>query len=480
MRISFREFMIELDTEGILEITSYELTEGLNEHSLLKLECLLDEDCREKAVSYTSQDSVVSVWEGDSLIFFGCLYFAETRLKKGKWELSLQYISTTYELDIKKRSRVFYRQGELYRDIIQKIADLYPETQIRDEASGGKASPGPLLQYEETDWEFLKRLASHFSAFLIPDTLSEEKRFYFGIPDIQNGQEIWDWDYEIIQDADRYNRFGQGMKQEYTVWRVISPLRLRMGEKVRFNGTDSVVTNIHIFSRKGEILREYTFSRPSGLVMRPSYNYEILGISLPVTIIARKGNLVQVEFDVNQPYPSEQPSVFFTYGIESSSFYCMPEIGSRAHVYFPNRQEWKAIAVHALNLDGGTGRNPDNKTFSAPTGAAMQLSPSAYYFQSDSGGASTLHMGTDGNVTLTGKNISLSAGTSITVGKGKESTPKVFLQSKGDQLYKAGSSSVALEANLVIIADKAKLMEESGDMSAQAQADEEALTANDG
>ena len=124
MRISFREFMIELDTEGILEITSYELTEGLNEHSLLKLECLLDEDCREKAVSYTSQDSVVSVWEGDSLIFFGCLYFAETRLKKGKWELSLQYISTTYELDIKKRSRVFYRQGELYRVIIQRIADL--------------------------------------------------------------------------------------------------------------------------------------------------------------------------------------------------------------------------------------------------------------------------------------------------------------------------------------------------------------------
>ena len=46
MRISFREFMIELDTEGILEITSYELTEGLNEHSLLKLECLLDEDCK--------------------------------------------------------------------------------------------------------------------------------------------------------------------------------------------------------------------------------------------------------------------------------------------------------------------------------------------------------------------------------------------------------------------------------------------------
>ena len=479
MRIPFCELAVELDIEGILEITKLELKEALNSHSSLKVECLLDEDFREQAVARTSKASSATIWQGEETVFFGFLYSAKTARKKGKWELDLVYLSGSYEMDVAKRSRVFYRQGESYKEIIDKVTALYPGILVRDEATGVKPSPGTLLQYEETDWQFLRRLASHFSTFLIPDTRAAEKRYYFGLPPIDRGQELWDYDYKIIQDMDRYHRFGMGMKQEYTSWQVRSPLWLCMGEHIRFNGTDSVVAEIRAFSRKGEILKEYTLSRPSGLAIKPEFNYEILGLSLPVTVIDRRDNQVQVEFDVNRPYPSEQPSLFYTYGIESSSFYCMPEVGSRAHVYFPNRQDWQAVAVHALNIDAGAGRNPDNKAFSSPTGAALEMTPSSYTFQSDFGGASVMHMGTDGNLTLTGKNITFSAGTSISVGEGKEATPDVQFQSKGKQLYKVGNSMMALESNLTLIADKAKLKAESSDQSARAQAVRDALTAGD-
>ena len=89
----------------------------------------------------------------------------------------------------------------------------------------------------------------------------------------------------------------------------------------------------------------------------------------------------------------------------------MPEVGSRAHVYFPNRDDWEAIGVHALNPGTGRGEIPPTSVFFAP-GAAMELSPSAYCFQSDSGGATRMIMGTDGNVTITGTDIIFSAGTS--------------------------------------------------------------------
>ena len=479
MRIPFCELTIDLDITGIIRITAFELKEGLNTHSLLEMECQLDEDSREQAVARASRESRVRVSQGEEILFAGILHQIQAVREKGKWELSLQYISGTYEMDWKKRSRVFYRQGDCYQDVIGKVAALYPQIQVRDEITKGAASPGTLLQYEETDWQFLKRLASHFSSFLVPDTASWQSRFYFGLPSIDRGQSLWDLDYTLLQDVDRYNRFGTGMEQEYTSWRVRSHLALRLGECIRLNGTEAVVTELHYFFAKGEILREYTVSRPEGLVIRPEFNYEILGISLPVTVTNRKDNLVQVEFDVNQPYPSEEPSLFFTYGIESSSFYCMPEVGSRAHIYFPNRQDWKAIAVHALNLGSGSERNPDCKTFSSPTGAALMLTPSSYSFQSDSGGASTMHMGTDGNLTLCGKNIAFQAGTSISVGEGKEATPKIELLSKGKQLYQVGNSDMALESNLTIIADKSNLNSESGDQSAAAQAIRDALTAND-
>ncbi len=480
MRIPFCQLTVETEIEGILKIRGFELRESLNSHAFLKMECLLDEDFRERAVSCTTKDSSVRVYRGEEILFFGRLYGARTERERGKWELHLTFVSASYEMDAVRRSRAFYREGDRYADVLEKVSALYPGSQVRDEATEGRACPGTLLQYEETDWEFLKRLASHFSTFLIPDTASEMDRIYFGLPDIENGRELWDRDFVIVQDMDSFYRMGKGMKQEYTAWRVISPLPMRMGENLTFNGTLCTVTGIRIFSAKGEILQEYTLRRRQGLVIRQAFNYEMLGVSLPVTVTNRKDNRVQVEFDINKDYPPEDPTRFYTYGIESSSFYCMPEVGSRAHVYFPNRDDWEAIAVHALNPGDGAGRNPSNKRFSSPTGAAMELSPSSYCFQSDSGGATRMVMGTDGNVTISGTDITFTAGSSISIGVGKENTPKVLFGSKGDQLFKAGSSSMALEANLSLIADKAKLKAESGDMTAQAQAARDALTAGDG
>ena len=480
MRIPFCQLTVETEIEGILEIRGFELKEALNSHAFLRMECLLDEDFWERAVSCATKDSSVRVCRGEEILFFGRLYGTRTERERGKWELHLTFVSASYEMDAVRRSRVFYREGDRYADVIEKVAALYPGSQVRDEATEGKACPGTLLQYEETDWEFLKRLASHFSTFLIPDTASQMDRIYFGLPDIDNGRELWDKDFAVVQDMDSFYRMGKGMKQEYTAWRVISPIPMRMGENLAFNGILCTVVGIRIFSKRGEILQEYTLRRRQGLVIRQAFNYEILGISLPVTVTNRKDNRIQVEFDINKDYPPEDPTRFYTYGIESSSFYCMPEAGSRAHVYFPNRDDWEAIAVHALNPGDGAGRNPSNKRFSSPTGAAMELSPSSYCFQSDSGGAARMVMGTDGNVTISGTDITFTAGSSISIGAGKENTPKVIFGSKGDQLFKVGSSSVALEANLSLIADKAKLKAESGDMAAQAQAVRDALTAGDG
>ena len=479
MRIPFCQLLIQTDIEGILRIRSLELTEALNSHAFLKMDCLLEEDARERAVAYTSMDSQVEIYREGTILFFGYLYSVKTGKEHGKWELSLTYVSASFEMDVTRRSRVFYRQKDRYLDVIGKVSALYPGSQIQDKASGETPCPGAFLQYEETDWEFLKRLASHFSAFLIPDTSSRLNRIYFGLPDIDNGKALWDKDFEILQDMDAFYRLGKGMKQEHTAWRIRSPLILRMGENLIFNGIACTVAGIRIFSQKGEILQEYTLRRRDGLVIRQEFNYEILGISLPVTVTSRKDNVVQVEFDVNQPYPSEEPSLFFTYGIESSSFYCMPEVGSRAHVYFPDRNDWNAVAVHALNPGDGAGRNPDNKRFSSPDGAAMQLNPASYSFQSDTGGAVRMIMGTDGNVSITGTDISFSAGSSITIGSGEENTPKILFGSKGDQLFQTGSSSVALESDFILVADKAKLKAESGDMSVQAEAIRQEVTAGD-
>ena len=45
MRIPFCQLMIETEIQGILKIRGLSLTEALNSHAFLELECLLDEAC---------------------------------------------------------------------------------------------------------------------------------------------------------------------------------------------------------------------------------------------------------------------------------------------------------------------------------------------------------------------------------------------------------------------------------------------------
>lgn len=380
---------------------------------------------------------------------------------------------------MKKRIRAFYQQGDSYAGILSKLEALYPGAELRDMVSGGRQSPGTLLQYEETDWAFMKRLASHFSSFLVPDTHSRLNRIYFGLPDIDNGQKLYDWDYEILQDMDAYYHFPQVLRQEHISWKIINPIRLSMGECLDFNGVKSAVVGIHLFSKDGELRREYHLRKREGLLTRQEFNLEILGVSLPATVKSRKNNVVQVDFDINAAYPPEDPKLFYTYGIESSSFYCMPEVGSRLHVYFPNRDDWDAEAVHALNPGAGAGKNPSDKTFSSPSGAAVQLTPGQLSMSSDGGGSSRIVMGQDGNLAVVGSDIALTASGDVSIGEGKEPTPKILFHGASKVVFSAATSEMKFETNGEVVAAKAKLKAESGDCSGKAAAIAAELTAGD-
>ena len=483
MKIPYRGLEITLDIEQIAQALSFELTGELNDHVHAVVKCLADgEDCSALLAEQLSENSSICVSDENKVIFYGYLLHAHAQVEKGKWVVELEYVSATYELDIRKRQRVFYRQDDLYADVVGRIGSLYPDIQIKDEIAGARKTPGVLLQYEETDWAFLKRLASHFASCLTPDAADSSGRFYFGLPRIDNDVALRKIDYAVVQDTDRYYHHSDIMKQEHTGWRIVTDKMLQLGEALTLNGTASVVSAVHMYEENGSLRREYTLRRKNGIYTEKGINYEILGLSLPATVTDRRKNEVQVTFDINAPYESEQPSNYFVYGIESSSFYCMPEIGSRVHIYFPGRNEAEAIAVHALNVGDGADRKPSEKRFSAPSGAAMELTPSQYKFASDTAGASILTLGVDGNIVLTGTKILLDAGKSISIGEGGEQpTPEIVFAAKTEQSVKAagGAGSLTLESDAILDAAKVTLKAESGDRSSEAAAVRAELEAGD-
>lgn len=55
---------------------------------------------------------------------------------------------------------------------------------------------GTLIQYQETDWNFLKRMASQLGLSLVPDTSYYYPRFYLGLPEGEKGN--WEKSFPVI------------------------------------------------------------------------------------------------------------------------------------------------------------------------------------------------------------------------------------------------------------------------------------------
>ena len=199
-------------------------------------------------------------------------------------------------------------------------------------------------------------------------------------------------------------------------------------------------------------------------------NPRIFGMSIPATVMERSGNRIRVWFDIDSEYEASEQTKYFTYAIESSSFYCMPEEGSQVHIYFPDHDEQSAIAVHALRTGMGTAgtcTNPDNKRFSDPSGSAMDMTPGMLQFAPDASGATVLHLEKGGFLSITGTDITLKSQMGMISGKDK---PVKELLICGEekmtmQIGEGGDDSIIMESGTDI---KSALISQEADSAPKA------------
>ena len=59
-----------------------------------------------------------------------------------------------------------------YIDMIKKVIKKYQGSDVIDNVTKGKAIENFIMQYQETDWEFIKRVASHFQAPIVSISFS--------------------------------------------------------------------------------------------------------------------------------------------------------------------------------------------------------------------------------------------------------------------------------------------------------------------
>ncbi len=405
MKLSYHNLNIEIPMEGIICIESIHIIQKLNEHGKLQIKALIEDEKAIELVEQTEDSLTVLVSENSGKrknIFCGRAGQIYVEKEAGLYYLYMEFWGYTREWDRKLKSRSFCRENETYEQILAKVLSGYGNKEIRDEISGDTKIPGILLQYEETDWTFLKRLASHFSTFLAADNTQPFGKVYFGIPSLNYGAQLANEEYTLLWEKEGYERQQNAegiLKQELMKWRVRSRKVLQLCEQVMLNHVETVVTAVDIYTQSGEPVYEYELSRRKGLLTEKKKNPDIFGMSIPATVKERKGNQVRVHFDIDPSYEEADDVKFFTFAIETSNFYCMPEVGSRVHIYFPGHDENSAIAVHAISMGAEKARGGLMRSAGSSVTEEQSSSPSE---ASEKGTASRSESrtGAEGNASL--------------------------------------------------------------------------------
>ena len=279
-------------------------------------------------------------------------------------------------------------------------------------------------------------------------------------------------------------------------WTVQSRHALRLAQRVRFHGIRTMVTRIHYETQDGELIRIYDLGREKGTVSVPYKNPNIYGMSIPATVMARSGNCVRVHFHIDPEYDNSPNTRYFTYAIESSFIYCMPEVGSQVHIYFPGDDESDAMAVHAVRTEpakgtpssgGGYAQNPDNKSFSNVNGAELLMTPSGASISADQDQTACVRLDTEGNAWIEGDTVTIHAEKNLSIGEsaeeGGDPAGLVYMEGKSVTFQigeEGGGSRIELDEEARIFAAFVKL-DASDTSPADPPADEirKQITAND-
>ena len=103
---------------------------------------------------------------------------------------------------------------------------------------------GTLIQYQETDWRFLKRMASQLGLPLVPDTSYYYPRFCLGLPEGEKRElgEIISCD--LCFDGRYYAVSGKCLvdREDFICYDVVTRTSLSLGDRVTCEGRELLVS----------------------------------------------------------------------------------------------------------------------------------------------------------------------------------------------------------------------------------------------
>ncbi len=443
--------------ERVLEL---EFVKKINEHARLFVRGVLKEGEEDSMISQQWDKKPVKLLEAGKTLFCGVATDVGVVCESGVYYLEAEAVSWTIELDRTEKKRSFQEKGRSYKSIVNEIAGeagatvkcVAPDKQIEN----------LLLEYRETDWEFLKRLASHSNSVLVADPTGEKPSFSFGLADGKSyGEETSKADFSVRKKVARYRKLSQCEEisyqetdaVEYTV--QTEHAALEIGDQVSIQGKSLYVREVTL-RLKGSVFLCYcsATTKPGISAVKACHPY-ISGLTLDGKVLKAINDTVKVHLSID-PSQDEGKAYPFPYatGYQAeghTGWYVMPEVGDTVQIIFPTEDENQAYAVQSSRQeDTPKTSDPRTKYLRTPDGKEIKLDKDEILITAKDNVTYVRINEKTGVDVYTDKEVKVISGGNITVSSGDN----ISMTSKNDFSIHAGKNLKVTAEDSITITNK--------------------------
>ena len=453
---------IKIEPFEFIELRKLHIEQNINEHAKAEVVMLLKDGWEESYIDKLSKETWVKVTgiEGvpeDSqalrrILFCGII--TDFDLFRDGYEtlLKLQLMSGTVLMDMNPHFRVFQNKNARSGDICQKITASYFQGYAECIEGAAEQMDSMMVQYQETDWEFLKRLVGREGLYIVPDTVKKGAQYTIGLP---RGikREMKTDRVKIRFHAQQYmekvqNGMGYLQSADMAELELTDREVYQLGDRMSYSGREYFIYRMQTEYESGEYVHRYYWRTKNAIRPLPVYNNKVTGCSFDAIVTGVQKDKVQVDI-VRDEWGGLDGKKWFPYSTVYSSadgtgWYCMPEVGDAVRLYVPDKEENSFIMSSVHRETDKSRQNPDYKSFRNRYGKEILFTPDTIIMTNNQGMMVELSDKEGINI-VSDKDITIEAADNLTIAS---STASLLVAAEEKVQVKQGSTTMTLKDDI--------------------------------
>lgn len=445
-----------------------------NSHAQASLVGMMEKEKAEKFMQQVDLKTVIKI-EGKGgkrnaerqTLFQGCITSVQMKASNmGLNQLLVILADVSIQLDIKRESRSFQVLTKKYEEILKVIYKTETEGKIIMNVKD-KAIEKFILQLDETNWAFTKRMASHFYAPLITDLAADKPVISIGLR--KENQEVKysvpflfmsmsEQSYQVMT-KNELDKETKAIREDFTSCQLSIWNYLYLGDVVQVGKKKYYVRQVDTSVQNKHLINHYVLVPQNGFLVPRIPHYACQGRLMKGQVQKVEKDKVQVHFlDIDEKYDTASTAWFPFATVYSSSdgsgWYVMPEEKDYVRMMFPSADASEAYAASSINMVPM--EKVKDKSFKAPGGREILLTEDTIEIICDHQKIFVNLSKKDGISIVSAQDINVSADGNISL----DAKGKVQLLAKDEIELQSGSAHVKIKSDHVAMGGSSVLVGE--------------------